>query len=310
MHCGSEGLRLPSSPGTFVLKWLMVHEVKTFFCPAAVICWTVHQASEWLLPQGACLLSLKPPGPTPPPPPPPAPAGLNPFSAHHFPALPSLSSAIHHKNFSHLFFPLLPPLFSQHLPGEDFLFHPIPFFTCSFSPHVFPLHIPSSAFLALHLHSPVHIMQFSPFYYVAALCPPLWRRLAALRAFCFTPISIPRASSQVCPRCCPSWSPRRSRSPRCRWSPSWGPSRPTQHLQQPQATADTGPSRGGELDRARLRVWWSKQCVSIKAVEEPHIWLTREICASYAQCLYRTNKHVKCLLLVLRSLKMSGLVNA
>lgn len=53
---------------------------------------------------------------------------------------------------------------------------------------------------------------------------------------------------QVCPRCCPSRSPRRPRSPRCGWSPCWRTCSSTQHHQQPQATADTGPSRGGELD--------------------------------------------------------------
>lgn len=50
---------------------------------------------------------------------------------------------------------------------------------------------------------------------------------------------------KVCPRCCSSRSSRRPRSSGCRWS-SCCPFRSTQHLQQPQATADAGPSGGGE----------------------------------------------------------------
>uniref|UniRef100_A0A674MNM1 Vesicle associated membrane protein 1b n=1 Tax=Takifugu rubripes TaxID=31033 RepID=A0A674MNM1_TAKRU len=50
----------------------------------------------------------------------------------------------------------------------------------------------------------------------------------------------------VCPRFCPSWSPRCSRSSWCRWYQRWS-STPTQYLQQPQATADAGPGGRGEL---------------------------------------------------------------
>lgn len=65
----------------------------------------------------------------------------------------------------------------------------------------------------------------------------------------------PRPPSQVCPRCCPSWSPRRSWSSWCRWSPCWPTCRSTQYHQQPQATTDTGTSRRGEQDLDARWVW-------------------------------------------------------
>lgn len=87
-----------------------------------------------------------------------------------------------------------------------------------------------------------------------AICaPPLLRSITLFGVIFQTsllPSHLHIFLPQVCPRCCPSRSPRRSRSPRCGWSPRWRTSSSTQHHQQPQATADTGPSRGGELDVA------------------------------------------------------------